>query len=58
MLDDAQALGECLGGFRVRIGEDGHSLHHGDEGSHEERGGLTPPPEGDEPCEDVVVVSH
>lgn len=56
MLGDAQARGEYPGGFRVCVGEDGHSLHIEGLESDEERGGRTPPPEGGERGHVVVVV--
>lgn len=56
VLDDAQARVEFLGGFRVQVGEDGHSLHIGNEDSDEERGGQTLPSEGNDPRHDDVVM--
>lgn len=47
------AAGEYLGGYRVRIANDGYSRHLADADSDDERGGRTTPPEGNS---DVVVV--
>lgn len=54
---DVQARGEYLGGFRVRVGKDGPSLHHGEDDSNEERGGRSLPPEGGD-YGDVVIFVH
>lgn len=40
VLSDAQARGELLSGFRVRVREDGLSLHLGDDESVKERGAV------------------
>lgn len=53
-LGDAQARGEYFSSFLARVGENGHSFHHGDEDCDEESGGQTPPPEIDDPRNDVV----
>lgn len=42
LLEDAQARGEFLGGFRVRTGKDAHLLHVRHDDSHEECEGLPP----------------
>lgn len=52
----AQARGEYLSGSPVRVGEDKHSLHLRNEGSYEEREGRTPPSEGVDRGDVVVVV--
>lgn len=39
VLGYAQTRGEYIGGFCVHVGDDGHSLHLGDQDSDEERGG-------------------
>lgn len=57
VLGDEQAWGEYFGGLSVRGGEDAHSLHLGDDNSDEQRGGWTPPTEGVDPRDIVVVVS-
>lgn len=48
VLIDAWARWEYLGGFPVRLEEDGRSHHHGNKDNDEEREGRTPPPEGGE----------
>lgn len=45
--------GEYLAGYRVRVGDDGHSLHLSDGDTHEEHKSPTPPSEGGG---DVAVV--
>lgn len=56
VLGVGQARGECLGGFRVRVGEVGHSLHVGGEKSNEERGDRTSPTKGGDGADDYLVV--
>lgn len=56
LLGDKQACGEYLGGLCVHLGDNGHLLHLGDEDSDKERGAWTPPPEGGDLCDDIVVV--
>lgn len=53
MLTKARLRGEYLGGYRVRAGDDRHSLHLKDADSVEERRDGTPLPEADG---EVVVV--
>lgn len=56
MSGDAKARGEYLGGFCVRVGEDGRSLHFWNEDSDEERMARTcPSPCGDPGKHDFVV---
>lgn len=57
VLGDAQAHGEYLGGLLARVGENRHSLHHGDDGSDKERGGPISPPEARDPRRVAVVVA-
>lgn len=56
VLDDAQARGEHLCRFHVRVGEDVHLLHVGDVNSNEKRGGQTPPLKCDNTRDDVIVM--
>lgn len=57
VLVDGQACGEYLGGFRVSVRRDGHSLHLGDENSDEEPWGRSLSPEGGDHSDVGVVVS-
>lgn len=52
----AQACGEYLCKFCVRVREHGHSLHLGDEECDEKRGAGTPPPESGDRADAFVVV--
>lgn len=47
LLGDAQSRGEYLGGYRIRVVENGHSLHVGDTDSDQEHGSSTPYPQND-----------
>lgn len=53
VLADAQFQDEYVCDYRVRVGEGGHSIHHGDTDSDEQHDSRTPSAEGDG---DIVVV--
>lgn len=57
VLGDPQARGEYIGGSRAHVGEDGHSLHLGEELSKEESGSGTSPPKGGECGAGAVVAA-
>lgn len=50
-----QVRREYLGDICVHVWEEGNSLHLGDEDSDEAREDWTPPPEGDDPRDNVLL---
>lgn len=47
VLGNMQSRGEYLGGYRVHVGDDSHSVFVAETASNEERAGFTQCPQGD-----------